>query len=230
MKIKSINKYLLIILLFGAMFVSVFAFAGCKKTFEPKTLTTEQAKQLVNDAIIKAKSATNIYAEYGDGLYAYADAEGYYSKSYEDPSEDLYQETWRVIQGGEWIAYYYFSYGSGEMESANKWVTHELYGATNYVEYLVGYNIPSFDEEFDDYNETVTGTQTAENAYKVSLKYVDDQNDVEYVIEYEINGEFIKSFKFTETYEGEETETEEISFRYNIADQTIPELPNIKWD
>ena len=226
MKTKQLNKNLSILLILAVILMSVFVFSACQKDkFEPKELTAEQGITAFNNAIAKAKAATNIYSDAGNGQFLYVDAEGYYVKAYEDPDEDFYQENWYVYEDFEWIGYYYYSYASGEMENEYKTVMYDdATSATTYIEYFVNREIVTIQEDFDFSN--LTAMQTAKNV--IELEIVEEDEGYEFGLEIKIVDGYIKNVKMTMTYEGD-SEVYQQTYSYNVADKDIPSIPDIEW-
>ena len=219
MKTKQITKNFCIILMLMVFVLSVFTFAGCKKEYEPKTLTIEQAKQLVNDAIEKAKNAKNIYAVDEEGEFAFANNEGYYEEYFEEveigeESKKITVKEWRVHNDSNWeiISVKYLE---------NEPVNYEILGsgstATSYIELIIS-DIDWIPDCFDDEEISVSAKQMSEDMIRIIFYDGDDSYEVEIVDGY--------ITKTTETYVyDEEIESWSYMYSYNVTDREIPEIP-----
>lgn len=219
MKTKQLNKNLIIILTLMAMIASLFAFVGCKKEFEPKTLTTEQAKQIVNDAIENAKNAKNIYAVYEEGVFAFANNEGYYEEYFEDDniggvSKKITVKEWRVLNGLNWeiISVKYL-----ENELVSYIASENGSSATSYME-LIFSDLEWIPDCFEDEEISVSAKQMSEDMIRIIFYDGDDSYEAE------IKNGYIT--KITETYVNNgEKESWSYTYSYDVADRTIPEIP-----
>lgn len=224
MKTKQINRTILAIFMLYVMFVSVFAFTACKKDEYPKSLTVEQAKQIVNDAIEKAYSATNIHADYGDGEFAMANSDGYYEEyfTYNDiggiSTKCLIKE-WRVYGNSSWSIISITYLENGEPVSYD--IIENGSTATSYVEVLVS-DLDWISDCFEDDTLNVTAKQLDKNTIKIIFNGEETSYEIEIV-----NGYITKT---TETYVYEDGEVESWSsiYSYNVTDKEIPEIPNME--
>lgn len=225
MKTKQLNRVLIIVATLMLMLGALVSFTACKKDFKPTNLTLEQATTAFDNAIAKAKTATNIYADAGNGQFIYADADGYYAKSIEDETGELYQETWYAYESSEWIGYFYYSYASGEVYNEYKTTMYDdATEATTNVEYFVNKELVTIQDDFDFAN--LTAKQTAKNVVEISIVEEDDGDELS--IKIKIVDGYIKNVKMTAT-SGGDSEVYEQSYSYNVQDREIPELPNIEW-
>ena len=234
MKIKTINKSILVILMLCTVLISMFAFAGCKdktqEEFKPIELTAEQAQTAFDNAITNANSATNIYVEYGENEYMYADADGCYEKTYREitESEDRWKERWYFNDDSNWVIYECeTNVISNEIASATKYEREDII-ASNYVEACVYSSIAGIIEEFP--NATMSAIQTAENVVKFTLKEFDEEHNEEYLIEFQIVDSYITKINYIYTFESVEVQNVNTTIQYNIADKEIPELPDLEWN
>ena len=234
MKIKTINKSLLIILMLCTLLVSVFAFAGCKdktqEEFKPIELTVEQAQTAFDNAIINANSATNIYIEYGENEYMYADMDGFYEKIFLDVVgfDDRWQERWNVFDGNKWITYECETNVNTQEIADTLTYNREDIIASNYVEACVYSTIGGIIDEYS--GAIISATQIAENVVIVNMVETDNEHNEEYIFEFKIVDGFITKIDFIYKSEGEEVQTQNLTIQYNIEDKEIPELPDIEWN
>ncbi|MBO5954345.1 MAG: hypothetical protein J6Q13_00065 [Clostridia bacterium] len=234
MKIKTINKSLLIILMLCTMIISVFAFAGCKdkteEEFKPIELTAEQAQTAFDNAITNANAVTNIYVQYSENEYMYADVDCCYEKVFLDVVEfdDRWQEQWLVYEDNKWVAYECEKNVNTQEITDTLTYDREDIVASNYIEACVYSTIGGIIDEFP--NATMSAIQTAENVVKFTLKEIDVDHGDEYLLDLQIVDGYITKINYIYKSEDVEVQAQNVTIQYNVADKEIPELPDLEWN
>lgn len=250
MKIKTINKILLIIFTTILIFLSIFALVAHLKGY-PNVKPEEQMEidieepevvrqtiddeplnigQVIFNAIFSAKQASNIYYTKDDNnKFSYADAEKYYSQY-----EYYYIPTQQTITAKQWLVLDSESYTIYSLEYNEKCVITDMFNQTfdfcvysSYLDYILQDCDYLLDlaESYEKAELTASLTELSEN--EIVIEFIYDENEtitVEIVDGYIVKITTVGFDYFTET-----VKTTIETYAYNVEDVEVPKLPNVQW-
>ncbi len=215
-------KFLTSLFAFMLVITGVICLTACgKNEFKPKELTTEQAKEIVNNAFEKSKNSTNVYMKISDEEFTFADSEGYYNQYYDyyninNSEEKCLVKEWRVYNNSTWLVIEYVYRESGELYTSD--VRESNSSATSYIEFVIGgidYLVDIFDVEGIEVQKAI---QSAENVIVINFEEDGDG------LEVEIKDGYISKIKEVYSYDGE-TEVYEYNYSYNVDNIEVPQMP-----
>jgi len=224
MRIKGLNKKLIIGFVLCFILLSVLTFSACGE-FKSKDLTKEQAVTAFNKAITKAKTTNSLYGVGSNGQIYYADNDVFYSKSITD--EECY-ECWLMPNDTSYVYYERITDAAGELvfSGLDRDAQSEFGDASSIVEYGVNSIFNAYSSGFDADNINVTAKKPEKNTTIISFERVSqqNQNSNSYTIEIQIKNNYIVKIT-TNSVNGETEQTQVIDYSYNVSDVVVPQLP-----